>query len=111
MTDHIIQIGPAPYTFSEAELEGDDSNMIFGRMKVSEQTIKVHRDLTTRQKNVTCWHEMLHAMLYNAGTEPKHEEQIVTALANSIVDALERNPHMRSYAAFAVWRSTCDKTE
>ena len=84
MLDH-VKIGCINYTIKEvATLEDDEGNEIYGQALYDVCEIRVLKRLDPQVKVATVWHEIIHAILVNAGYTGEHDEQMVSAIAHGI---------------------------
>jgi len=96
-----IRIGPLRYGVSLVDkFEGDTQDRYnLGDITFSEAVIRVRRMPTQEQRKVTLWHEILHAVLSQAGlSRLKEEETVIEAVSHGIVDVIERNGLETLYA-------------
>ena len=92
--ERIIHIGPIPYTLKFVASWARDSGSCttFGEVIYSEAIIILRRGQTPEQMRSSLWHEMLHAIMRQAGIgDIPRSEQIVEALSYGITDVLDRN--------------------
>ena len=59
----------------------DNNPNIMGQVVYAQSTIKLRKDLSPTRLASTLYHEVVHAMLYEAGFED-HEEPLVNALGS-----------------------------
>lgn len=91
-----IQIGPVAYTVNQVErLYSDDHRPLMGQIDPSALRIKLNAEQASAMKTVTLWHELVHAVLFNAGIT-EHDERLVDAIAFGVADALRQNPALRT---------------
>jgi hypothetical protein len=86
-----IRIGAITYQIEEHKLRG-----ACGECNYEQARIRISPKLAGQLKRVTLWHEIIHAVLFNAGVyAPEHDEQQIDALAHGIVQVLDDNPILR----------------
>lgn len=89
-----IRVGPVEYRvvferiLSEGEVPRD------GEIDFTSTTIRISPDATGDHVTAILWHEIVHAMLWQAGSEHWDNESLVRTLAYAIPDVLQRNPHL-----------------
>ena len=90
-----IQIGPLRYDVQVVDQinESDcEERITIGDIIFSTGVIRVLNMPTIEQRKVTLWHEILHAVMRQAGwNRLKEEEQVIEAISHGIVDLIERN--------------------
>ena len=87
-----LRLGALTYTVDEGKLKQQ-----CGHCDYEHARIRIHRTLDPQLKRVTLWHEIIHALLFNAGVyEPEHNEQQIDALAHGIVQVLRDNPQLNA---------------
>ena len=92
-----IRIGCINYAINEVEtLEDDHGNEIYGQALYDICEIRILKRLEQQAKSATLWHEIVHAILVNAGYTGDHDEQMVSAIAHGIYAALVDNPGIGS---------------
>jgi len=83
-----LRIGALIYDVEERRLKDQ-----CGHCDYEHTCIRIRRSLNPQLKRVTLWHEIIHALLFNAGVyESEHNEQQIDALAHGIVQVLRDNP-------------------
>jgi Zn-dependent peptidase ImmA (M78 family) len=86
-----LHIGAVTYTVSEAKLRG-----ACGTCNYEQARIRINARLDPQLKRVTLWHEIIHALLFNAGVyTAEHNEQQIDALAHGIIQVLRDNPWLK----------------
>jgi len=60
--------------------------------------IEVDADLAAQVRGVTVWHEVLHAIMIQAGLSD-HDEALIEALSYGILGALKDNPELQDVVA------------
>jgi Zn-dependent peptidase ImmA (M78 family) len=69
-----------------------DGDPHVGHISYDKSNIRISRELDEYGRRVTLWHELLHAIIAQAGRENDSvSEQDIEALAHGIVEVLERN--------------------
>lgn len=87
-----IKIGYFSYKIVMVDiLIDDEGNEIFGQCLYDICEIRVLQRLSLQAKIATLWHEILHAILVNAGFTGDHDEQMISAIAHGILDMLISN--------------------
>lgn len=89
-----IQIGPINYRLSFVDDRIQDSDQVLlGRVDLSRSKIEVTKDVSPDLMRVVLWHEIFHAIFSDRGLSfGEMEENIVDAMAYSIVQVLRQNP-------------------
>jgi uncharacterized protein YcbX len=96
-----IRIGPLSFTVSLVDCFSDDTKetVNLGDICFDVAKICVRRMPTQAQRQVTLWHEILHAIMRQAGlSRLKEEEAVIEAISHGIVDVIERNGLETIYA-------------
>lgn len=94
MLPNEIKVGPITYTIQEVdELRGDSGQLLLGQIEYHKARIRLLDSLNANAKEVTLWHELLHALLAGAGYTD-HNEQHIDAIAHGLVQLLRDNPGM-----------------
>lgn len=89
LIDGKIRIGCIDYKISVVEtLEDEEGNEIYGQCAYDTCEIFILSRLADDAKRCTLWHEILHAVLVNAGFVGEHDEQMVAAIANGLLSLL-----------------------
>lgn len=89
-----VRINGVDYDVQFESRLNDGVNLLLGQVDYDRCIIKLNPDVQAHQKNcVTLWHEILHALCYNADLKlpDEQEEQIVSALAKGIYQVLQDN--------------------
>ncbi len=90
-----IKIGCIDYAIEIVDLlEDDERNEIFGQVAYDECKIRILDRLAPQAKIATLWHEIIHAILVEAGFTGDHNEQMVSAIAHGITGVLKNNPRI-----------------
>lgn len=87
-----VKVGGTEYRIELAEPRDEDN---VGEARFREALILVHPDLAEDVLRTTFWHELLHAMYYDAGLDTidqPTEEQVVDLLAQRLVALVDDNP-------------------
>lgn len=84
-----VKVGAITYQVKQESRTADHS--AYGMILYSESLISIQPGMSDDYKRVTLWHEMIHAMMHDAGLR-EHDETIVTALSHKIVQVLKENP-------------------
>ena len=89
-----VKIGPSTYTITESKGVAEQGSVL-GSLHVRTLTIYIDPRLPQQQKELTFFHEVLHACLRHAGLhhlmEDKQEEQIVDSLSCGLYQVLKSN--------------------
>lgn len=94
-----VQVGPTEYRVYRVNGLHDGNQKLDGQILCGERAIKLEASLDTQSERVTLWHEILHAILTQAGhNNPQAGEGIVEALSFGIIDVLRQNPALREVA-------------
>lgn len=87
-----IRIGCLEYTIKLVDkLVDDEDQPIYGQVAYDACEIRIWKELDPQSKQATLWHEIIHAILVNAGYVGEHDEQMVSAIAHGIYDVLIDN--------------------
>lgn len=89
-----VKIGPMLYEIVETDDFYHEGKKLYGYVNVSRGTLTLEASLCSQAKRITLWHEIVHAILVNAGMGD-HEESLVEALSAGIVSMLDDNPSFR----------------
>lgn len=97
-----VQIGPILYTINEQEdcwQEGSNGEVIryLGYHDSNTSEINIFSKLPPQKKGAVVIHEILHAILENAGFEGEHPEPLIDTIAYGILDLLRQNPNFVDY--------------
>jgi hypothetical protein len=88
-----IRIGPIDYDV--IEVKGLVSKeFACGECNYERGRIRIDAGMHSQVKQVTIWHEAIHAILHGAAIGD-HDEQVVDALAHGIVQVLRDNAELR----------------
>lgn len=95
-----VRVGAIDYAVREVEnLRSSKSNEeIWGEIHPEDAPCEIHLESNQpeQRKQITLWHEIIHAILQNAGKQDEVEDAEVSALAYGIAAALRDNPSLRS---------------
>jgi hypothetical protein len=95
-----IRIGCLEYTIKEVDkLVDDDDRPIYGQVAYGDCEILIWKELDPQVRRATLWHEIIHAILVNAGYVGEHDEQMVSAISHGIYDVLLDNPEIADMAS------------
>lgn len=91
-----IKIGPTRFQITVIENLRDPRNdeSLDGHILYGESRIYLNAKLGDQSRRQTLWHEILHAVLVQAGVQ-EHDEQQIDALAYGVVGVLQDNPWLR----------------
>lgn len=97
-----LKIGPHSYNVKfMPDLPSDEAeNFYYGRVIYNQGLIEVRNTMLPQIQRVTLAHEVIHAILANAGFQ-NHDEHIVDAIATGMVEVLQRNRELKDYLAGA----------
>jgi uncharacterized tellurite resistance protein B-like protein len=84
-----FRIGSNEYSVSLIEGLRDKYDL-YGHVRYPENTIEIDADLAQDRKDNVLVHEILHAVLYEAGYD-EHEEELVRRAANVLHGVLREN--------------------
>jgi hypothetical protein len=87
----ILRIGAILYNLGWKHRPHYEGKFCVGLVDYFDQTIDTYVGLAPSMEWVNVWHEMVHAILKNAGYED-HDEEMVSALAHGICQILIDNP-------------------
>ena len=92
-----VKIGAIEYKIVEEKGLTDSSGdtKLDGRCGWHNCEIHIEKKMSLQTKQLTVWHEVIHAILIHAGVN-KHDEQLINILSYGIMDVLENNPEMRN---------------
>lgn len=85
-----INILGAIYTIKYVDYISKEELKI-GEVDYINQEIKIMNDLSNDIKNVTLWHEIIHAILNQLGFEDSENEHLVQSLATGIHQVISDN--------------------
>lgn len=89
-----VTIGPIDYrivTVAGESFQDGDGHDLLGELDVVAGEIRISGDLHGPQREVAIVHEIVHAILVNAGQG--HDEQAVTALGYGLAKLNRENPY------------------
>lgn len=89
-----ILIGPMAFEVREIERLMVGNEKVMGELEHDVGVLFIEANCLPVVKRITLWHEVLHAMLAQAGYS-EHDEQLVEMLSYRIVEVLQRNPVLR----------------
>lgn len=101
-----VRVGPMEYSVTEQETVIADGCLASGYMDSESSNIVVAAGLPEPVKAVTLMHEVLHAILIQAGSEHGNNENLVECLAYGLVQLARDNPGL-----FGELRSMLDRPE
>ncbi len=89
-----VRVGAFDYRVVEVErLQNDDRSPLLGKVDVRDLTIAIDAEADDQVKQTTLWHEMMHAILVQAGLD-EHDEKVLEVLCYGIVGILRDNPQL-----------------
>lgn len=92
---HAVKVGPIIYELMEINGLRDGDEKIDGRIKYDLCKILLEANQSPQSQHVVLWHEIIHAILVQAGFR-KHDERMIEALSYGIVSVLQDNhPELR----------------
>ncbi len=99
-----VKIGAVTYNIKELDdlhdVDGEGRKVYFhGRIDYSEALVKIAEDQAHDVKVVTLWHELLHAILKNAGYDD-HSETHIDALAYGLIQVMRDNRPLVDYTLY-----------
>lgn len=74
-----VKIGSIDYTIEEVKVV-DRDKLVWGQIDYRNSTIKIDKLLDDEQKDITFWHEVLHAMFSQISA--KQNEKLIDRLAH-----------------------------
>lgn len=90
-----VKVGPITYEVKMVErLLGDGSEKLDGQISYGQQVIEIESDLTLVMQKQALWHEIVHAILTQAGRQCEASEGIIDAIAYGLVGVIKDNPEM-----------------
>ena len=101
-----VRVGPMEYSVTEQEAVIADGCFASGYMDLESSNIVVAAGLPEPVKAVTLMHEVLHAILIQAGSEHGNNENLVECLSYGLVQLARDNPNL-----FEELRSMLDRPE
>lgn len=75
-----IKIGGMEYQIKEVEFDKTDDDVILGECRFETEEILINKNLSDSRKEQTIFHEMVHAMLFEAGSNEYDNEILVNQL-------------------------------
>lgn len=85
-----VKIGAIVYEIVDVENLSDHGEKLDGHITYDDSCIRLEKGMETQARRATLWHEILHAILIQAGYS-KHAEGQVEALSFGIMEVLENN--------------------
>ena len=85
-----FRVGPVVYAVKESEGLHDYNGTLFGTVTYDDCMIQVERSLSDDRKKNVIIHELLHAILNEAGYE-EHDEELVLRVGNILTQVLRDN--------------------
>jgi len=96
MIPNKIKVGGIKFkTFIVKHLKSRDDTKLNGWIKYDPSKILLNKKLGKQNRRVVLWHEILHAILEQAGFQ-EHDETQLIALSYGIVQVLRDNPDLRN---------------
>lgn len=89
-----IKVGPVDFKLLVAEQTELTETAFLGRLDMARETITINADLAPKSAKITVWHEVIHAILLQAGIN-NHSEGEIEALSYGIVSVLINNEILR----------------
>lgn len=90
-----VRIGCINYKVVDVEgLQDEDGESIYGQVAYDACEIRLLAGLDPQARTATLWHEIVHAILVNAGFVGDHDEQMVSAISHGICAVLSDNKNM-----------------
>jgi hypothetical protein len=91
-----VRIGALDYEIrhtADLAMAGDDGRYtrLHGRVDFGDQVIEINEGQSPMRDRMTLWHEIIHAILEQAGRDD-HDEQLVVILGYGIPAVLQANP-------------------
>lgn len=87
-----VKIGALTFDVVEEARTAIDGK--YGALQYCDSVISLTPGMSIQHQTIVLWHEMIHAMLTNAGIR-EQDEQIPMALSHGIVQLLQDNPALR----------------
>src|SRR4051812_12312875 len=84
-----VQIGPVTYDVKEEARTA--SGGMYGQILFDSSLISLQPGMADSMKEITLFHEMVHAYLIQAGISD-HDERIIGVMGHAIVDMKKQNP-------------------
>ena len=85
-----IRVGPVNYEVTEVEGLHDKGEELLGWVTYSDALIRLDSESSEGRKKNVLIHELVHAMLYEAGYD-EQEEELVRRLSNVLTQVLRDN--------------------
>ena len=97
MLPDTIRVGPIDYLLREVSNLRDKKEPLFGAINPDGGLLEIHieADMPFQRKQITLWHEVLHAIAEQAGRADEMSEGIATTVAHGVVAALRDNECLR----------------
>ncbi|MCK9601020.1 MAG: hypothetical protein M0R06_18400 [Sphaerochaeta sp.] len=98
-----VQIGPVSYRVEHsaeainALRVAENDAAMRAEIRYSAAVITIDPKLAISQKRLSLVHEILHGILCGLGMHVINNEDVVTPVANSLLDTLRRNPDLAAY--------------
>lgn len=92
----VIKIGGIDYRVIEVKAlidQDDQDTQLLGEIDYNNCEIRLEQLLNTQIQFQTRWHEVIHAILVQAGFRD-HDERMVDALAYGLVQVMRDNPQL-----------------
>lgn len=86
-----IKIGGMEYQVKEVEFDKSDDNVILGECRFEKAEILINENLSDSRKEQTLFHEMVHAMLFESGSNEYDNEELVNQLGLIMYQVLKDN--------------------
>ncbi|HUW08772.1 MAG TPA: hypothetical protein VM537_03540 [Anaerolineae bacterium] len=96
MTLARVKIGPVVYSIVEVPNLHDGGDGLDGQVEYTAAEIRLREGLSPQRRAVVLWHELIHAILENAGQDPGHG--VIDAVAYGVYGLLSENPELAKYA-------------
>ena len=94
-----VHIGGIEYLVVEHDPLREGDERIDGQFCHTESEIRLDAGLGEQARRVTLWHEIIHGCLVHAGYTNEHDEQMVAALAYSVMQVVRDNPWLARQGA------------
>lgn len=91
-----VKVGPIIYTVKEVDAIREGANEYDGMIYYNEARIEVDQGLDHQFERVVLMHEIMHAVLKQAG-QASGDEKLITALGYGLVDLIQQNPELIRY--------------
>lgn len=85
-----FRVGAVDYIVREVKGLHDRGQELYGWVTYDDTTIRIESDLSVDRKKNVLVHELVHAMLYEAGYD-EQDEELVTRLGNVMTQVLRDN--------------------